>query len=157
MSIKFIKKSIDQKTRSEDDEKVKKIVEETLKKIETNGDQYIRELSEKFDSYSPKNFKLTESEIKDLINEVSDEDKNDIRFAQKQVKTFAEAQLKTLSELEIETHPGVILGHKNIPVQAVGCYVPAGKFPMVASAHMSVVTASVAKVPRIVATTPPFK
>ena len=157
MSIKYIKKSIDQKTRSEDDKKVKKIVEETLKKIETNGDQHIRELSEKFDSYSPKNFKLTESEIEDLINEVSDEDKNDIRFAQKQVKTFAEAQLKTLSELEIETHPGVILGHKNIPVQAVGCYVPAGKFPMVASAHMSVVTASVAGVPRIVATTPPFK
>ena len=157
MSIKFIKKSIDQKTRSEDDEKVKKIVEETLKKIETDGDQYIRELSEKFDNYSPKSFKLTESEIEDLINEVSDEDKNDIRFAQKQVKTFAEAQLKTLSELEIETHPGVILGHKNIPVQAVGCYVPAGKFPMVASAHMSVVTASVAGVPRIVATTPPFK
>ena len=157
MSIKFIKKSIDQKTRSEDDEKVKKIVEETLKKIETHGDQHIRELSEKFDNYSPKSFKLTESEIEDLINEVSDEDKNDIRFAQKQVKTFAEAQLKTLSELEIETHPGVILGHKNIPVQAVGCYVPAGKFPMVASAHMSVVTASVAGVPRIVATTPPFK
>jgi len=157
MSIKFIKKSIDQKTRSEDDEKVKKIVEETLKKIETDGDQHIRELSEKFDNYSPKSFKLTESEIEDLINEVSDEDKNDIRFAQKQVKTFAEAQLKTLSELEIETHPGVILGHKNIPVQAVGCYVPAGKFPMVASAHMSVVTASVAGVPRIVATTPPFK
>ena len=157
MSIKFIKKSIDQKTRSEDDEKVKKIVEETLKKIETNGDQHIRELSEKFDSYSPKSFKLTESEIEDLINEVSDENINDIRFAQKQVKTFAEAQLKTLSELEIETHPGVILGHKNIPVQAVGCYVPAGKFPMVASAHMSVVTASVAGVPRIVATTPPFK
>ena len=157
MSIKYIKKSIDQKTRSEDDEKVKKIVEETLKKIETDGDQHIRELSEKFDNYSPKSFKLTESEIEDLINEVSDEDKNDIRFAQKQVKTFAEAQLKTLSELEIETHPGVILGHKNIPVQAVGCYVPAGKFPMVASAHMSVVTASVAGVPRIVATTPPFK
>ena len=143
MSIKFIKKSIDQKTRSEDDEKVKKIVEETLKKIETDGDQHIRELSEKFDNYSPKNFKLTESEIEDLINEVSDEDKNDIRFAQKQVKTFAEAQLKTLSELEIETHPGVILGHKNIPVQAVGCYVPAGKFPMVASAHMSVATEAV--------------
>ena len=157
MSIKFIKKSIDQKTRSEDDEKVKKIVEETLKKIETDGDQHIRELSEKFDNYSPKSFKLTESEIEDLINEVSDEDKNDIRFAQKQVKTFAEAQLKTLSELEIETHPGVILGHKNIPVQAVGCYVPAGKFPMVASAHMSIVTANVAKVPRIIASTPPFQ
>ena len=92
-----------------------------------------------------------------MVNEVSHSDIEDIRFAQEQVRTFAEAQLKTLSELEIETQPGVILGHKNIPVQSVGCYVPAGKFPMVASAHMSVVTASVAGVPRIVATTPPFK
>ena len=102
-------------------------------------------------------FKLSENQITDLMDEVSNEDKEDIKFAQKQVRSFAEAQLKTLNELEVETHPGVILGHKNIPVQAVGCYVPAGKFPMVASAHMSVVTASVAGVPRIVATTPPFQ
>ena len=157
MTIEYLKKGIDEKQRTEDNEKVKKVVEETLSKIENEGDNYIRELSEKFDNYSPSSFKLSENQIFELMDEVSDEDKEDIKFAQKQVKSFAEAQLKTLSELEVETHPGVILGHKNIPVQAVGCYVPAGKFPMVASAHMSVVTASVAGVPRIVATTPPFQ
>ena len=157
MTIEYLKKGIDAKQRTEDNEKVKKVVEETLSKIENEGDNYIRELSEKFDNYSPSSFKLSENQIFELMDEVSDEDKEDIKFAQKQVKSFAEAQLKTLNELEVETHPGVILGHKNIPVQAVGCYVPAGKFPMVASAHMSVVTASVAGVPRIVATTPPFQ
>ena len=157
MAIEYLKKGIDEKQRTENNEKVKKVVENTLHKIEIEGDKYIKELSKKFDNYSPQNFKLSENEIIKLMSEVSDEDKEDIKFAQKQVKSFAEAQLKTLSELEVETHPGVILGHKNIPVQAVGCYVPAGKFPMVASAHMSVVTASVAGVPRIVATTPPFQ
>ena len=157
MTIEYLKKGIDEKQRTEDNEKVKQVVEETLSKIESEGDNYIRELSKKFDNYSPPSFKLTENQIAELMNEVSDDDKEDIKFAQKQVRSFAEAQLKTLNELEVETHPGVILGHKNIPIQAVGCYVPAGKFPMVASAHMSVVTASVAGVPRIVATTPPFK
>ena len=157
MAIKYLKKNNNEKQRYEDNEKVKTIVEKTLKEIEEKGDSYVRELSEKFDNYSPVNFKLSEGEINNLVSEVSHSDIEDIRFAQEQVRTFAEAQLKTLSELEIETQPGVILGHKNIPVQSVGCYVPAGKFPMVASAHMSVVTASVAGVPRIVATTPPFK
>ncbi len=157
MAIEYLKKGLDEKQRIEDNDKVKKIVEETLSKIESQGDKHIRDLSQKFDNYSPDSFRLNEDQINQLISEVSDDDKEDIKFAQKQVRTFAEAQLKTLSELEVETHPGVILGHKNIPVQAVGCYVPAGKFPMVASAHMSVVTASVAGVPRIVATTPPFK
>ena len=157
MAIEYLKKGLDEKQRIEDNDKVKKIVEETLSKIESEGDKHIRELSQKFDNYSPDSFRLSEDQINQLMSEVSDDDKEDIKFAQKQVRSFAEAQLKTLSELEVETHPGVILGHKNIPVQAVGCYVPAGKFPMVASAHMSVVTASVAGVPRIVATTPPFK
>ena len=157
MTIKYLKKSIDEKQRSEDNDKVKKIVEETLLKIQNEGDRYIRELSIKFDNYSPKSFRLSDEEINSLMDEVSDGDKKDIEFAQKQIKTFAKAQLNTLKELEIETQPGVILGHKNIPVQAVGCYVPAGKFPMVASAHMSVLTASVAGVPRIVASTSPFK
>ena len=157
MAVKYLKNNNNEKQRYEDNEKVKTIVEKTLKEIEEKGDSYVRELSEKFDNYSPVNFKLSEGEINNLVNEVSHSDIEDIRFAQEQVRTFAEAQLKTLSELEIETQPGVILGHKNIPVQSVGCYVPAGKFPMVASAHMSVVTASVAGVPRIVATTPPFK
>ena len=157
MTIKYLKKSIDEKQRSEDNDNVKKIVEETLLKIQKEGDKYIRELSIKFDNYSPKSFRLSDEEINSLMDEVSDGDKKDIEFAQKQIKTFAKAQLNTLNELEIETQPGVILGHKNIPVQAVGCYVPAGKFPMVASAHMSVLTASVAGVPRIVASTSPFK
>ena len=157
MTIEYLKKGINEKQRSQDNDKVKKIEEDTLNKIEVEGDHFVRELSEKFDNYSPKNFKLSEKEIKDLMDEVSDSDKEDIKFAQQQVRFFAKAQLSTLKELEIETHPGVILGHKNIPVQSVGCYVPAGKFPMVASAHMSVVTASVADVPRIIATTPPFK
>lgn len=157
MTIEYIKKSVNEKQRTEDDENVKITVEKTLKEIELRGDDYIRELSEKFDNYSPTQFKLSEDDINKLFDEVSDNDKDDIRFAQEQVKNFAQAQLKTLSDLEVETHPGVILGHKNIPVQAVGCYVPAGKFPMVASAHMSVVTASVAGVPRIIATTPPFQ
>ena len=157
MTIEYIKKSVNEKQRTEDDENVKITVEKTLKEIELRGDDYIRELSEKFDNYSPTHFKLSEDDINKLVDEVSDNDKDDIRFAQEQVKNFAQAQLKTLGDLEVETHPGVILGHKNIPVQAVGCYVPAGKFPMVASAHMSVVTASVAGVPRIIATTPPFQ
>ena len=157
MAIEYIKKSTNEKQRSDDNEKVKEIVENTLKEIELRGDNYIRELSEKFDNYSPTHFQLSEEQINELVNEVSNDDIEDIQFAQEQVRSFAIAQLKTLNEIEIETQPGVILGHKNIPVQAVGCYVPAGKFPMVASAHMSVVTASVAGVPRIIATTPPFQ
>ncbi len=157
MAIEYIKKSTNEKQRSDDNKKVKEIVENTLKEIELRGDNYIRELSEKFDNYSPSHFQLSEEQINELVNEVSNDDIEDIQFAQEQVRSFAIAQLKTLNEIEIETQPGVILGHKNIPVQAVGCYVPAGKFPMVASAHMSVVTASVAGVPRIIATTPPFQ
>ena len=157
MTIQYLKKGIAEKERSLENEKVKSIVEETLKNIELKGDEYIRELSEKFDNYSSKSFQLSKIDIQNLISNVSEDDIDDIRFAQKQIKQFAEAQLSTLKELEVETLTGVILGHKNIPVQSVGCYVPAGKFPMVASAHMSVVTASVAGVPRIVATTPPFQ
>ena len=152
-----MKESKSQSERREDDAKVKAIVEDTLKDIEARGDVAIRELSEKFDKYSPASFKLSDDEIKALIAEVSPRDLDDIRFAQDQVRQFAEAQRASMTDIEVETMPGVILGHKNIPVQSVGCYVPAGKFPMVASAHMSVLTASVAGVPRIIAATPPFK
>ena len=157
MTVQYLKKGIADQERLAENDKVKEIVEETLKKIKQQGDQYIRKLSEKFDNYSPTSFKLSKSDIQNLISQVSKEDIEDIKFAQTQIRQFAEAQLTTLKELEIETLPGVILGHKNIPVQSVGCYIPAGKFPMVASAHMSVVTASVAGVPRIVATTSPFQ
>ena len=157
MAIRYLKESKSQSERREDDAKVKAIVEDTLKDIEARGDAAIRELSEKFDKYSPASFKLSDDEIKALIAEVSPRDLDDIRFAQDQVRQFAEAQRVSMTDIEVETMPGVILGHKNIPVQSVGCYVPAGKFPMVASAHMSVLTASVAGVPRIIAATPPFK
>lgn len=157
MAIWYLKESKSQSERNEDDAKVKAIVEQTLADIDLRGDAAIRELSEKFDNYSPQSFKLSEEEIHALIAEVSSRDLDDIRFAQDQVRRFAEAQRASMTDIEIETMPGVILGHKNIPVQSVGCYVPAGKFPMVASAHMSVLTASVAGVPRIVAATPPFQ
>ena len=157
MAIRYLKESKSQSERREDDAKVKAIVEETLADIEARGDAAIRELSEKFDKYSPTSFRLSEAEIEALIAEVSPRDLEDIRFAQDQVRRFAEAQRASMTDIEVETMPGVILGHKNIPVQSVGCYVPAGKFPMVASAHMSVLTASVAGVPRIIAATPPFQ
>ncbi len=157
MTIRYLKEGKPQTERAEDDAKVRAIVEATLADIEARGDAAIRELSEKFDDYSPASFRLTEDEIQALIAEVSPRDMEDIKFAHDQVRKFAEAQRASMTDIEVEPMPGVILGHKNIPVQSVGCYVPAGKFPMVASAHMSVLTASVAGVPRIVAATPPFQ
>ena len=157
MAIRYLKTSKPAAERHEDDSKVRQIVEETLADISERGDAAIRALSEKFDDYSPASFRLSEAEIQALIAEVSARDMDDIQFAQEQVRNFAEAQRATMTDVEIETMPGVILGHKTIAVQSVGCYVPAGKFPMVASAHMSVLTASVAGVKRIVAATPPFQ
>lgn len=155
--ITHLKESRSAADRAEDDLKVRKTVEDTLADIEARGDAAVRELSERFDKYTPDSFRLSQSEIDALIAKVPERDIEDIRFAQEQVRTFAEAQRASMKDIEIETLPGVILGHKNIPVQSVGCYVPGGKFPMVASAHMSVLTASVAGVPRIVAATPPFR
>jgi sulfopropanediol 3-dehydrogenase len=146
-----------QSERAEDDAKVRATVEGILKDIETRGDSAVRELSRKFDGYEAAAFRLTPSEIEAAMSKVSTRDMDDIRFAQTQIRRFAEAQRATMTDTEVETLPGVILGHRNIPVQSVGCYVPGGKFPMVASAHMSVLTASVAGVPRIVASAPPVK
>ena len=157
MTIRYLKEGKPQTERAEDDAKVRSIVESTLANIEKRGDEAVRELAEKFDNYSPASYKLTEDEIQELIAQVSPRDMDDIKFAHEQVRKFAEAQRASMTDIEVEPMPGVILGHKNIPVQSVGCYVPAGKFPMVASAHMSVLTASVAGVPRIVAATPPFQ
>ena len=157
MTIEYLKSGKPDAERAEDDAKTRIVVEETLKNIEINGDTAVRDLSEKFDNYTPENFKLSEKEISDLIASLSDRELSDIKFAQEQVRNFAQAQRDSMLDIEIETIPGVILGHKNIPVQSVGCYVPGGKFPMVASAHMSVATATVAGVPRIVACTPPFE
>ena len=153
--ITYLKSSKTADERAEDDAAVRAVVEATLKDIEQNGDQAVRAFSEKFDQYSPEQFRLTQSEIEAAMSRVSDRDMDDIKFAQTQIRTFAEAQRASMTDIEVETLPGVILGHKNIPVQSVGCYVPGGKFPMVASAHMSVLTASVAGVPRIVASAPP--
>ena len=155
--ITYLKKGKPEAQRSQDDAKVRQVVENTLADIEKRGDTAIRELSEKFDNYSPQAFRLNQQEIDELIAQVSPRDLEDIKFAQAQVRNFAQAQRDSMQDIEIETIPGVILGHKNIPVQSAGCYIPGGKFPMVASAHMSVATASVAGVPRIVACTPPFK
>jgi histidinol dehydrogenase len=157
MAITYLKRGKPETERAQDDAKTRAIVEATLQQIEARGDAAVRELSEKFDNYSPASFRLSQQEIDDLIGQLSERELADIKFAQEQVRNFAKAQRDTMLDLEIETLPGVILGHKNIPVQSVGCYVPGGKFPMVASAHMSIVTASVAGVPRIIACTPPFQ
>lgn len=157
MTIEHLKRGKAAAARAEDDAKIRLVVEATLKDIEMRGDAAVRELSEKHDSYSPTSFRLSASEIEALMAKVTDQEMHDIKFAQEQVRNFAQAQRDSMRDIEVETMPGVILGHKNILVQSVGCYVPGGKFPMVASAHMSVATASVAGVPRIIAATPPFK
>jgi len=157
MAISKLKNSKSEIEKLEDDTKVRTVVEETLKEVESKGDKAVRELSQKFDNYNPSSFLLTDSEIEASMQKVSSRDMQDIKFAQKQIRKFAEEQMKSIKNIEIETLPGVILGHKNIPVQSVGCYVPGGKFPMVASAHMSVLTASVAGVPRIISSAPPVK
>lgn len=157
MAITYLKRGKSDAARAEDNAKTRSTVEATLADIEARGDIAVRELSEKFDGYAPESFRLSQAQIDALIAELSDREIADIKFAQKQVVAFAQAQRDSMLDVEVETLPGVILGHKNIPVQSVGCYVPGGKFPMVASAHMSVATAKVAGVPRIVACTPPFK
>ena len=157
MTIEYLKKGKNEADRAVDDAKVRGVVEDTLKAIEERGDKAVREFSQKFDNYTPESYKLNLDEIDSLIKRVPKRDLKDIKFAQSQIRGFAQAQRDSMQDIEIETMPGVTLGHKNIPVQSVGCYVPGGKFPMVASAHMSIVTASVAKVPRIIACTPPFE
>jgi sulfopropanediol 3-dehydrogenase len=157
MAIEHLKTGKPEAARADDDAKVRSTVEATLRDIEARGDAAVRELAQKFDGHSAPSFRLSQSEIEAAMQKVSPRDMEDIRFAQDQIRRFAEAQRASMTDIEIETLPGVVLGHRNIPVQSVGCYVPGGKFPMVASAHMSVLTASVAGVPRIVASAPPVK
>ena len=157
MAITHLKRGKPEAARAEDDAKVRATVEAVLADIAARGDAAVRELSAKFDRYDPPAFRLTASEIEAAMQKVAPRDIEDIRFAQDQIRRFAEAQKASMTDIEVETLPGVILGHRNIPVQSVGCYVPGGKFPMVASAHMSVLTAAVAGVQRIVASAPPFK
>jgi sulfopropanediol 3-dehydrogenase len=157
MAIHHLKSGKPAEARAEDDAVVRVTVEGILKDIETRGDAAVRELSQKFDGYAAPSFRLTPSEIEAAMQKVAARDMEDIRFAQVQIRRFAEAQRASMTDIEVETMPGVVLGHRNIPVQSVGCYVPGGKFPMVASAHMSVLTASVAGVPRIIASAPPVR
>ena len=151
----YLKQGLGQEEVDEADAKVRAQVEAILDEIRRRGDETVRELSKKFDSWNPDSFRLSETEIEMAMSKVAKRDLDDIRFAQEQVRNFAQHQKDALIDIEVETMPGVVLGHKNIPVNSVGCYVPGGKYPMVASAHMSVVTAKVAGVPRIVASAPP--
>ncbi|MBZ9699591.1 MULTISPECIES: histidinol dehydrogenase [unclassified Mesorhizobium] len=153
----FLKRGRDPEAVAQSDAAVRTTVETILADIEKRGDTAVRELSERFDKWSPPSFRLSDSEIEQAMSKVSASDIEDIRFAQAQVRNFAEKQRACLQDLEVETLPGVVLGHKNIPVETVGCYVPGGKYPMVASAHMSVVTAKVAGVKKIIACAPPFQ
>jgi sulfopropanediol 3-dehydrogenase len=153
---KHLKRSRTAGQRAEDDTKVRATVEGILGDIEKRGDTAVRELSVKFDQWDRKDYRLTDAEIKASLAELSSRNIDDIKFAQEQVRNFAQHQRESMKDIEVETLPGVVLGHKNIPVNSVGCYVPGGKYPLLASAHMSVITAKVAGVPRIVTCAPPF-
>ena len=152
---RYLKTGKDADEVAQDDAKTRHIVEGILTDVEQRGDPAVRELSVKFDDWSPESFRLSGREIETAVSKVAKRDLEDIEFAQAQVRNFAEKQKACLQDLEVETMPGVVLGHRNIPVNSVGCYVPGGKYPMVASAHMSVVTAKVAGVQRVVASAPP--
>ena len=154
--VKVLKAGKSAEEVSANDSKVSQTVAEALKDVETRGDAAVRELSEKFDKWAPESFRLSDAEINEIVSKVPDSVIEDIKFAQKNIKAFAEAQLDSLNDIEVEQIPGVILGHKNIPVNSVGCYIPGGRYPMVASAHMSVLTAKVAGVKRVIACTPPI-
>ncbi len=152
-----MKTGITVKESQEADAKVRKIVENILDDVRQRGDVAVRELSERFDKWSPPSFQLSQDEIQACISSLPQQTVEDIKFAQAQVRNFAQIQREALRDIEVETLPGVILGHKNIPVNSVGCYVPGGRYPMVASAHMSVLTAKVAGVKRVIACTPPIQ
>ncbi len=154
---KHLKRGMDASVLKAVDAKVRETVERILAEVETGGDAAVRRLSEQFDKWSPATFRLSESEIERAIGQVRKRDLDDIKFAQAQIRNFAQKQLATLHDLEVETLPGVVLGHRHIPVNSIGCYVPGGRYPMVASAHMSIVTARVAGVRRIIACAPPFR
>jgi sulfopropanediol 3-dehydrogenase len=154
---RYLKEGVSQEEKDEADAKVRHTVEGILDDIKTRGDAALKDYSEKFDNWRPDNFRLSRQEIDACYDQVTEQNITDIKFAQAQVRGFAEIQKAALVDVEQETFPGVTLGHKNIPVNSVGCYVPGGKYPMVASAHMSVVTAKVAGVKRIIACAPPFE
>lgn len=153
----WLKRGMDAGTIKAADAKVRETVESILAQVEEHKDKAIRDLSKKFDNWEPADFKLSPQEIERAIGQLPKRDLEDIKFAQAQVRNFAQKQRDSMHDLEVETLPGVVLGHKHIPVNSIGCYVPGGRYPMVASAHMSIVTAKVAGVKRIIACAPPFK
>src|SRR6516225_7540846 len=154
---RYLKRGMDASAIRAADAKVRETVEGILTEVEAGRDGAVRELSRKFDNWAPESFKLSEPEIEGAIAKLRKRDLDDIKFAQAQVRNFAQKQKETLRDLEVETLPGVVLGHRHIPVNSIGCYVPGGRYPMVASAHMSIVTARVAGVKHIIACAPPFK
>ena len=154
---KWLKKAISKQDKDEAQQQVRETVEKLLADIETRGDTAVRELSKRFDNWEPEKFKLSEEQIQDCINRLDTRTLDDIRFAQDQIRNFAQLQRDSMKDVEEETLPGVILGHRHIPMNRVGSYVPGGKFPMVASAHMSVVTAKVAGVKEIITCAPPYQ
>jgi len=153
---RYLKQGMSGDVIADQDDQVRQTVEQIISAIDTRGDIALREYSERFDQWSPDSFQLSADDIASCYEELSDQVIDDIKFAQEQIRHFARAQREALRDVEIETLPGVTLGHKNLPVNSVGCYVPGGKYPMVASAHMSVVTAKVAGVKRIIASAPPY-
>jgi sulfopropanediol 3-dehydrogenase len=155
--IRHLKRGKDQQGRADDDAQVRATVEGILKDIEQRGDEAVREYSQRFDRWDPERFTLDRGQIETAIARLSPREIEDIRFAQAQIRGFAQIQRDSMKDVEVETLPGVVLGHRHIPVNAVGCYVPGGKYPLIASAHMSVLTAKVAGVPRVVATAPPYQ
>ena len=155
--IKYLKRGKDVTVRAEDDAKVRVTVEGIIADVESRGDAAVRDYSRRFDNWDPADFRLSADQIKKARQSLSAREIEDIEFAQKQVRNFAQIQRDSMRDVEVETYPGVVLGHKHIPVDAVGCYIPGGKYPLLASAHMSVLTAKVAGVKRIVATAPPYQ
>src|SRR5215472_7895309 len=154
---RWLKRGMDVGAIKAADAKVRETVKTILADMDARKDQAVKDLSKKLDNWSPKDFRLSAQEIERAIAQVPKRDLDDIKFAQAQVRNFAQKQRETMHDLEVETLPGVVLGHRHIPVNSIGCYVPGGRYPMVASAHMSIVTAKVAGVKRIIACAPPFK
>jgi len=153
----WLKSGVEIGANAEVDKKVRSIVESTLANIEKYGDTAVRNLSLKFDNWEREDYKLSDTEIQSCLDTLSPQDIKDIEFAQTQVRNFAQIQRASIQDVEVETMPGVILGHKNIPLNSAGCYVPGGKYPMLASAHMSIITAKVAGVARVITCAPPFQ
>ena len=155
--IKYLKRGKDTAAISAADAKVRQTVETILADITARGDDAVKEYSKKFDNWDPEEFTLSNDEINKAIKKLSARELEDIKFAQTQVRNFAQIQRNSMLDVEVETLPGVVLGHKHIPVNAVGCYIPGGKYPLIASAHMSVLTAKVAGVPHVISTAPPYQ